>query len=66
MVTVPLKNRVNRIIRFVETAPNGDKILKNANRAILGFYEKAHDVAKDKNRRIVGHCDILTSLLEEK
>ncbi len=66
MVTVPLKNRVNRIIGFVETAPNGDKILKNANRVILGFYEKAHDVTKDKNRRIVGHGEILTSLLEEK
>ncbi len=61
--TVPLKDRYYHIIGYVEIKDNGDKILKNENYRIIGRYEARCDVTKDENYCIVGHGDILTSLL---
>ena len=58
-----LKDRNFLIIGYIDTKPNGDKVLFDRNLLILGYYEAHSDLTKDRNFIIVGHGDILTSLL---
>ena len=56
---------VLRILGYIETKPNGDKIGKDSYRRIVGYYEAKTDVTKDFYRRIVAHGDVLSSLIVE-
>lgn len=59
----PIKDFYNRIIGYVETKPNGDKIGYDFYLRIVGYYEKNSNVTKDFYRRIVGRGDMLASLI---
>ena len=66
MQKITVKDTQYNIIAFLEIKPNGDKVLKNKNYSILGFYDAATDVTKDVRYNIIGRGDILTTLLEKK
>lgn len=59
----PIKDYYNRIIGYIETKPNGDKIGYDFYLRIVGYYEKNSNLTKDFYRRIVGRGDILASLI---
>lgn len=59
----PLKDFYNRIIGYIETKPNGDKIGYDFYLRIVGYYEKQPNVTKDFYRRIIGKGDQLSSLI---
>ena len=59
----PIKDYYNRIIGYIETKPNGDKIGYDFYLRIVGYYEKNSNLTKDFYRRIVGRGDILSSLI---
>lgn len=59
-----LKDRNFLTIGFIDTKPNGDKVLMDKNFIIQGYYEAKMDLTKDRNFIVVGHGDILTSLLK--
>lgn len=58
-----IKDYYNWIIGYIETKPNGDKIAKDFNRRILGWYDKANNVTKDFSLRIVAHGDVTSGLI---
>lgn len=58
-----LKDFQNRIVGYIETKPNGDKIGKDFQRRIVGYYEKSSNTTKDFQRRIVARGDALASLV---
>ena len=60
-----IKDSYFRILGYIETKPNGDKIGKDSYRRIVGYYEAKTDITKDFYRRIVAHGDILSSLVVE-
>lgn len=59
----PIKDYYNRIIGYIETKPNGDKIGYYFYLRIVGYYEKNSNLTKDFYRRIVGRGDMLSSLI---
>lgn len=59
----PIKDFYNRIIGYIETKPNGDKIGYDFYLRIVGYYDKNSNVTKDFYRRIVGRGDMLSSLI---
>lgn len=58
-----IKDYYGRILGFVETSPNGDKIGYDFYKRVVGYYEKKANLTKDFYRRIVGRGDILVSLI---
>lgn len=58
-----IKDYYGRIIGYVETKPNGDKVGKDFYRRIVGYYEKRTNVTKDFYRRIVARGDTLVGLI---
>ena len=60
-----IKDTYYRIVDYIETKPNGDKIGKVFYRRIVGCYEASTNVTKDSHRRIVAHGDVLSSLVVE-
>ena len=63
MATQTLKDSSYRIIGYIETRSDGVQIIKDANYHIRGYYEPSQNVTKDQNYRIVGHGNLLSSLL---
>lgn len=63
MNSVTIKDFHGKIIGYVETKPNGDKIIKDFYRRIKGTYNKQLDVTKDFHGRIVAKGDCLMLLL---
>lgn len=59
----PIKDYYNRIIGYIETKPNGDKIGYDFYLRIVGYYEKNSNLTKDFYRRVVGRGDMLSSLI---
>lgn len=60
-----IKDFYNRIVGYIDTQPNGDKIGKDFYRRIVGYYIKKDDVTKDFYRRIVARGDVLSALIFE-
>lgn len=59
----PIKDYYNRIIGYIETKPNGDKIGYDFYLRIVGYYEKNSNLTKDFYRRVVGRGDMLSALI---
>ena len=62
-MTETIKDYYNRIIGYIDTKPNGDKIGFDFYRRIVGYYEKTPNLTKDFYRRVIGHGDLLVSLI---
>ena len=58
-----LKDWRGKIIGYIETLPNGDKILRDFYRRIKGKYHKKSDYTADFYGRRIGKGDLLLTLL---
>ncbi len=63
MAREAVKDWRGRILGWVETRSNGEKVLKDFYGKILGFYKPDLDVTTDFYGRHVGKGDILMTLL---
>ena len=60
-----IRDFYNRVIGYIETDRDGNKIVRNFYKKILGRYDKKHDVTRDFYNRIVGKGDLSTMLLNK-
>ncbi len=63
---VAIKTPNGFIKGWIESKPNGDKILTNFNGFILGRYVKKDDTTRTFNGEIVAYGDFLTALLDRE
>ena len=59
----PIKDWQGKILGFIETESNGNKVLRDFYGRILGKYDKSLDVTRDFYGRHVGKGDVLMTLL---
>lgn len=59
----PVKDWQGKILGFVETESNGNKVLCDFYGRILGKYDKSLNVTRDFYGRQVGKGDVLMTLL---
>ena len=59
----PIKDWQGKILGFVETESNGNKVLRDFYGRILGKYDKNSNVTRDFYGRQVGKDDVLMTLL---
>lgn len=59
----PIKDWQGKILGFIETESNGNKVLRDFYGRILGKYDKSLDVTRDFYGRQVGKGDVLMTLL---
>lgn len=62
-IGTPIKESSGKILGFVETKPNGDKILRDFYGKILGRYVKGLNATQDFSGRKVAQGDCLMMLL---
>lgn len=60
-----LKDYYGKIIGYIETRPDGNKVIRNFHRQIKGTYDKKQDVTRDFYGRIIARGDCLTMLLND-
>lgn len=58
-----IRDYSGRIIGYVETEANGDKIFRNFYRRILGYYDKQLNLTRDFYRRIIARGDAGVGLI---
>lgn len=61
----PIKDWRGRILGYIQTKPNGDKILRDFYRKILGKYDKRTNTTRDFYNRLVAKGDNLLLLLNK-
>ena len=49
--------------RYIETLPNGDQVLRNAQNVVRGYYEAEGDHTRDENKNIVAKGNKLRSMI---
>lgn len=59
----PIKDWQGKILGFIETESNGNKVLRDFYGRILGKYDKSLNVTRDFYGRQVGKGDVLMTLL---
>ena len=59
----PIKDRAGVVVGSIETQANGDRILRNAQNEIRGYYEAKGDVTRDADKNIVAKGDKLRSMI---
>jgi hypothetical protein len=59
-----LQDQNYRTIGYVETMSDGRKRLMDSNYRTLGYYDPRRNITEDANYRVVGHGDVLTTLLK--
>jgi len=59
----PITDRAGLVVGSIETQPNGDRILRNAQNEIRGYYEAKGDVTRDADQNIVAKGDKLRSMI---
>lgn len=61
-----IKDFYGKVIGFIETKPNGDKLAKDFYRRVLGTYEKKFNITKDFYGRVIGRGDLTSGLIWNK
>lgn len=61
----PIKDFYNRIIGYIDTKSNGDQTGYDFYHRVVGYYEKRSNLTKDFYRRVVGHGNLLVSLITQ-
>lgn len=59
---ITIKEFSGKIIGYIEILPNGDKVVRDFYRKILGRYDKMMDVTRDFYGRIIGRGDVSSML----
>ena len=52
-----IRDFYGRIIGYIETRPNGDKVVRDFYRKILGRYDKASNTTRDFYGKIIARGD---------
>ena len=60
-----IKNWRGRIIGYIETDHNGNKLVKDFYRKIVGRYDKKNDVTRDFYGRMIARGDQCSLLLSD-
>ena len=60
-----IKDWKGKIIGFIEVLPNGDKIIRDFYRKILGKFDSRLNVTKDFYGRIIAQGDLSTMLFNK-
>ena len=63
MTTQTLKDASYRIIGYIDTRSDGAQTGKDAQYRIVGYYDPKSNNTKDGQYRIVGHGNLLASLV---
>lgn len=61
-----IKNFSGKILGYIETLPNGDKVAHDFSGKILGKYKKATNTTHDFTGRILAKGDMVASLIPLK
>ena len=65
MSRIALKARDYRIMGYIDTRPNGDKIAMTAGYKTLGYYRAKENVTLDTGYRVIARGDVLSALIQE-
>lgn len=60
-----IKDWTGKIIGFIDTYPDGNKLLRNFYGKIIGRYDKRMNVTRDFYGRLIARGDHLTLLLDK-
>lgn len=60
-----IKDWRGKVLGFIDTYSNGDKVIRDFNLRILGRYDKKLDVTKDFYGRVLAKGDQLPMLLSQ-
>ena len=63
MSTETIKDGHFRIIGYIETKDNGDKVIKDSHFKILGYYRRKENVTQDEHFKIIAYGDCSSMLL---
>ncbi|MBQ8840544.1 MAG: phage gp6-like head-tail connector protein [Clostridia bacterium] len=63
MAEETIKDWTGRIIGYIETKPNGDKVVRAFSRRILGYYYKNRNVTTDFYGRVLAQGDCCGMLI---
>lgn len=58
-----LKDAQFRVLGYIDTAADGKQTARDAHFRVLGYYEPSRDVTKDASFRVIGHGNMLASLI---
>jgi hypothetical protein len=59
----PIMDRAGIVVGSIETLPNGDQVLRNAQNEVRGYYEAEGDHTRDENQNIVAKGNKLRSMI---
>src|SRR5687767_8814452 len=59
----PVRVRAGNVLGSIETQPNGDQVLCNAQNEVRGYYDAEGDVTRDADKNIVAKGNKLRSMI---
>jgi hypothetical protein len=59
----PIRDRAGVVVGSIETLPNGDQVLRNAQNEVRGYYEAQGDHTRDADQNIVAKGNKLRSMI---
>ena len=62
-VPEPIRDRAGNVVGSIETQPNGDQVLRNAENEVQGYYEAEGDHTRDAQKNIVAKGNKLRSMI---
>jgi hypothetical protein len=63
MSTQTLKDSHHRVIGYIETKSDGSQVGKDAHYRIKGYFDPKTNQTKDAHYKVVGHGNLLASLI---
>ena len=58
-----LRDRNYHVIGYIDVDGNGRQVLRDSNYHVRGYYDSKRDQTLDSNFHVIGHGNILTTLL---
>ena len=59
----PIRDRAGVVVGSIETKPNGDQVLRNAQDEVRGYYDAIGDFTRDSDKNIVAKGNKLRSMI---
>ena len=58
-----IRDRAGNVVGSIETAPDGNQVLRNAQNEVKGYYDAQADVTRDAEKNIVAKGNKLRSMI---
>ena len=58
-----IRDRAGNVVGHIESRPNGDQVLRDAENKVRGYYDYAGDFTRDAEEKIVAKGNKLRSLI---